>query len=114
MLLAILADQLPLNPELICKFRRAVPGYGQTRALPRAARREAPEHSDGIRFCRGGQDMLILAPVGRDGQEVKGRPVVPDPVAPLGLPGKEVDDLWGFETRLPALSWASTRPARIR
>ena len=63
MLLVILAGQLPLNPELICKFRRAVPGYGQTRALPRAARREAPEHSDGIRFCRGGQDMLILAPV---------------------------------------------------
>lgn len=92
MLLVILADQHPLLPELAGKFRRAVAGYRQARALLRAVRREAAEHGDGIGFCRDRQDMLILAPVRRGGQEVKDRPVVPDLIVPPGLPGQQVGD----------------------
>jgi hypothetical protein len=89
-LLAILDAQRPRLAEVTRQRRDVIAGDGQTRASRRAVRCEAAEHGDGISFRGGIENTDIPVLVGRAGQEMEDRPVVPDPEPPRRLPRQNV------------------------
>jgi len=55
-----------------------------------AVRCEAAEHHNGISFRGGIEDPDIPVLVGRAGQEMEDRPVMPDPEPPQRLPRQNI------------------------